>query len=151
MTVRTYKRHLTAADRRAKVIIESCVATGAGIEFLSDAPNFRFVPVDQLTRVAKNKDSFTPTEWQSVGPSKRPALACGRGNVLKLKTWTPSKLDANPMYGVTMKGDSEALSKARAKYAGGDPQPLRDYLRAQAELRRATETLATEQLELMAA
>jgi hypothetical protein len=128
MAFRTYKRHLTAADRRAKDTIAACVEGSVGIEFLPDAPRFRYDPT-----VAREKRTL-----YHGPPSGRGSIPCGK-NPLKLKTWTPAKLDANPMYAHPMKGDSRTLTEARRAWANGDPGPLRQYLEAFAkrELRLA--------------
>lgn len=145
MTYRTYKRHLTAADRRAKVIIEACVKSGAGIDQLEDAPNFRYTPAQ-----------FTVTSFKGrerCKPSGRGSVSIG-GNPLKLKTWTPSKLSLAPQYDVPMRGDSQELTDARREWLiYGDPGPLRELLAKQADERRKARPSggdSAEQLELAA-
>lgn len=130
---RSFKRHLTAADRRAKVTIEACVATGAGIDFIEEAPSFRYQPIPAIDR-----------ELYHGPPSGRGSIPCGRGNPLKLKNWAPSKLNANPQYDVPMKGDSAELTEARNAWAMGDPVPLREYLAELAEERRLRNSLFEE-------
>lgn len=125
---RSYKRHLTAADKRSVEIIKSCMASGAGVDYLDCAPRFRYTPPE-----------FTITSFkgrEDAPPSGRGTIPCGRGNVLKLKNWSPSRLDANPMYAFPMKGDDSVFTRARKAWSEGDPQPLRNYLRKQAEERR---------------
>jgi hypothetical protein len=109
-------------------LIKSCAASGAGIEHIDAAPRFRFEPVPRA-----GKDSFHPPagDWGRIDggpPSNRGSIACGNPKPKHLKNWNPTRLDANPMYHVGMAGDSRALTEARAAWARGNPQPLRDYL-----------------------
>jgi hypothetical protein len=136
---RSYKRHLTADDRRVKEIIAACVESGAGIDFLPGAPRFRYVP-----REREGGDSFTPDDLYSGLPSKRGSIACGKGNPLKLKNWNPSRLDANPMYHVPMAGDSKALTEARRAWSEGNPNPLRQYLAGEAKRRSRAAQITAE-------
>lgn len=132
-----YAKHLSAADRRAKAIIKACAATGAGIEFLPEAPGFKFVPAEKVTNSFKPKSD---NDYSHRPPSGRGSITV-KGNPLKLKNWSPSKLDANPMYSHPMRGDSRELTEARKAWARGDPKPLRKYLANLADQRRAQSEL----------
>lgn len=117
----------SAAHHRAKATIKACVESGAGIEFLPDAPTFRYTP-------NANKP------FENRGPSSRQPVPCG-SNRHKLKNWQPLKLDTNPMYHCPMAGDSFALTEARAEWAKGNALALRELLAEQAEARRAGQQL----------
>ena len=110
----SYKRHLTAADRRAKEVIKAAAEAGVEIVSLEVAPRFRFTP--RGDRAAH----YGP-------PSKRGSVACG-SNPLKLRSWSPTRLDANPMYFCPMMGDDPALTAARSRWHHGHPEDLRLYL-----------------------
>lgn len=114
----------TPAHNRAKAVIASAAAHGAGIDYLPDAPRFRFVPNGPAAR-----DSGKPsTRGQFSYPNR-----------LKLKNWRPTPLSLAPQYDVAMAGDDYALTDARRAWAKGNPVPLRKWLAAQrpAELKLA--------------
>jgi hypothetical protein len=120
-----YLRHISAADRRARAIISACVASGAGIEFLPDAPRFRYDPASGSTQ---------RTLYHGP-PSSRGSVPCGK-NRHGLKNWSPSKLDASPQYNLAMRGDPPELTEAREAWHQGNPIPLRVYLAEEAKARR---------------
>jgi hypothetical protein len=119
---------MTIRNRRApahqKALISACVESGAGIEYLPDAPRFRyFPPADRPLHNGR--------------PSPRGSIACGRGNVLKLRSWHPVKLDASPMYGVPMTDTDADEYHAKADWRDGNPEPLRQLLAERAAAKRA--------------
>ncbi len=114
--MRTYLRHLSPADRRAKAMIAAVAASGASIDYLEDAPRFRFVPVEPPLYDGK--------------PSRRAAFTYP--NRLNLRNFKPPALSADPQYNAPMAGDDRKLTYARAAWAGGNPAPLREYLAVRA-------------------
>lgn len=132
-------------------LIKSCAANGVGIDALPDAGvHFRFVPKDQMLNwkgepehPPRFKDSFTPNTDAARGgyegnhgPSSRGSVRCGKGKPKHIKNWSPARTSLDPMYAYAMKGDSEALTAARAAWSMGNPKPLRQWLADQAEHRR---------------
>lgn len=117
------------AHHRAKAIIKACAASGAGIDFLPDAPNFRFTPAE------RHGDSFAPNDLHNAPPSARGSIPCGRGNVLKLKNWQPSKLDCSPMYGCYLTDTPSDEHHAKEQWAKGNPKALRALLAERAKAR----------------
>ncbi len=105
----------SAAHNRTKAIISSCVTSGAGIEFLPDAPRFRYTPPDNDNRPLHNGK---PSSRGTVGTPTR----------FKYKNFPTKGISLDPAYNTPMRGDSDELTKARKAWHNGNPKPLRDYL-----------------------
>jgi hypothetical protein len=139
-----------------KKLIASCAATGVGIEGIEGAPNFRFVPRDMMPRSEfdsspppKARDSFEG--YDNTGPSKRGSIACGRAKPKNIRNWTPARLSLDCNYWVRMAGDDGELTDARRCYSEGNPGPLREWLKAQADERRGLALIAARQAAAAAA
>lgn len=122
----------TPAHNRAKAVIAAAAMAGAGIDFLPDAPNFRFEPVENLP-------------LHNGKPSSRGKFAYQ--NRLKLKNWLPTGLDLAPQYNCPMKDDPWQFHAAKQAWHGGNPVPLRKWLAENPPV-RAPEPVAEEPVQL---
>lgn len=104
-----------------KALIKSCAEFQVRIEGLEDAPSFRFIPHDNPLDPYNGRTDGPPSGRGSFSPKAKP-----KG----ITTWTPTTLSLAPNYQVPMAGDDPALTHARARWAQGFPELLREWLEA---------------------
>lgn len=127
-----------------KKLIAACAVAGVGMDGIEGAPNFRFTPVEPKA----GTDSFT-NGAKHGGPLKRGSVSVScKPKPRNIRNWNPARHSLDPHYDIAMAGDDSALTKARRAYADGNPEPLRAWLKADAEERRGLALLAAAPVQL---